>query len=595
MGPVAGRHSGTSGRSPAGRRKRPRRYGSETPRIFTPPVRELTPETSLGFAAVTFATEVCGLDLYPWQSWLLIHALELDPALTVATLDEREPLDPIFRFRKVVVLVARQNGKSTLSQVLSLFFLYVMRTQLVLGTAQDLDTAEEVWEGALEIIEETPELAELADKPVRNNGKKAIQLKKKDAGLGTNRERYKVKAANRRAGRGLSGDLILLDELREHQTWEAWAAITKTAMARAAAMIWALSNAGDASSIVLRHLRRAAHAALGDPDGINAEGAVELPSQDDLDEMTDLSDEDALDLEPEDFEEDADTLGIFEWSAAPWRATDDRDGWAEANPSMGYGISERTIAGDEKNDPEWTFRTEVLCQWSDGTLEGPFPAGTWEAGHDQASVIPEESPVVYGLDVAADRTSASIVAAGWREDGLPQAEYAAHSAGVEWVVARHRDAEGNDVVTGWFADFVTEENPATVVVQAKGTPASALIEDLNLIPGLTVIEVGGADLGIATERTYNLVKVSGFQEDDRGEDGEPCRTGLVHLPWPLLDVAAATAVPKILTDGGMAWDRKKSPHNIAPLVALTFAVWHLTQAAPPATRSVYEDEELFVV
>lgn len=549
----------------------------------------MTPETSLGFAAIEFAEVVCGLELYPWQKWLLIHALELDPALTVSTIGDRDPLDPIFRFRKVVVLVARQNGKSTLSQVLSLFFLYVMRTQLVLGTAQDLDTAEEVWEGALEIIEETPELAELADKPVRNNGKKAIQLKKKDAGLGTNRERYKVKAANRRAGRGLSGDLILLDELREHQTWEAWAAITKTAMARAAAMIWALSNAGDASSVVLRHLRKAAHAALGDPDGINAEGAVELPSQDELDEMADLSDEDGLDLEPEDFEEDPDTLGIFEWSAAPWRSTDDRDGWAEANPSMGYGISERTIAGDQKNDPEWTFRTEVLCQWSDGTLEGPFPAGTWEAGIDVASVIPEDSPVVYGLDVAADRTSASIVAAGWRADQLPQAEFAAHSAGVEWVVARHRNAAGDDVVTGWFADFVTEENPATVVVQAKGTPASALIEDLQLIPGLTVVEVGGADLGIATERTYNLVKVSGFQEVD---GVEPVRRGLVHLPWPLLDVAAATAVPKILTDGGMAWDRKKSPHNIAPLVALTFAVWHLMQAAPPPEVSVYESRGL---
>src|SRR5690606_33992949 len=123
----------------AARRKR---RGSETPRIFTPPLRELTPETSLGFAAVEFAQDVCGIDLFPWQRWLLIHALELDPALTTSTLDSRRHLDPIFRFRKIIVLVARQNGKSTLSQVLSLFFLYVLRTNLVLGTAQDLDTAE---------------------------------------------------------------------------------------------------------------------------------------------------------------------------------------------------------------------------------------------------------------------------------------------------------------------------------------------------------------------------------------------------------------------------------------------------------------------
>src|SRR5690606_23717928 len=195
----------------------------------------------------------------------------------VSTMGQRGRLDPLFRFRKIVVLVARQNGKSTLSQVLSLFFLYILGTDLILGTAQDLDTAEEVWDGALDIIEETPELAEKADKPIRVNGKKTIRL--------LTGERYKVKAANRRAGRGLSGDLILLDELREHQSWDAWGAITKTTMARPAAQIWALSNAGDATSVVLRYLRKAAHAALGDPDGVNAEDdpSLLLPGADDVD------------------------------------------------------------------------------------------------------------------------------------------------------------------------------------------------------------------------------------------------------------------------------------------------------------------------
>src|SRR5690242_15789737 len=282
-----------------------RRLGSETPRIFTPPLRDLTEQTSLGFAAIEFAVEVCGIDLFPWQRWLLIHALELAPALTVSTMGTRGRLDPLFRFRKIVVLVARQNGKSTLSQVLSLFFLYVLGTDLVLGTAQDLDTAEEVWDGALDIIEETPELAALADKPIRVNGKKTIRLK--------SGERYKVKAANRKAGRGLSGDLILLDELREHQSWDAWGAITKTTMARPAAMIWALSNAGDATSIVLRYLRKMAHAAVGDPDGINADddpGAL-LPDEAEISGMSDLAD--GPDLEPEDFDEDESTLGLFEW------------------------------------------------------------------------------------------------------------------------------------------------------------------------------------------------------------------------------------------------------------------------------------------
>ena len=58
---------------------RPRRIGSEQPRIFTPPLRKLTPKTTLGFAAIEFAEDVCSVELYPWQKWLLIHALELLP------------------------------------------------------------------------------------------------------------------------------------------------------------------------------------------------------------------------------------------------------------------------------------------------------------------------------------------------------------------------------------------------------------------------------------------------------------------------------------------------------------------------------------
>jgi len=214
--------------------------------VFTPPLRRLTPKTSLGYSVIEFAETILEIDLYPWQRWLLIHALEL-------------LRDNTFRFRNVVVLVARQNGKSTLSQVLALWFMYVYGFELVIGTAQDLDVAEEIWQGAVDYVEESPDLLEQWQRTVKVNGQKSLELK--------TGQRYKVKAANRRAGRGLSGDLILLDELREHQSWDSWAAVTKTTMARAEAQVWALSNAGDASSIVLRYLRKMAHAAIGDPDG----------------------------------------------------------------------------------------------------------------------------------------------------------------------------------------------------------------------------------------------------------------------------------------------------------------------------------------
>ena len=64
-------------------------HGITTPRIFTPPLRELTPETSNGYAVIEFAEKFLHVHLFPWQKWLLIHGLELLP-------------DGSYRFRRVV-------------------------------------------------------------------------------------------------------------------------------------------------------------------------------------------------------------------------------------------------------------------------------------------------------------------------------------------------------------------------------------------------------------------------------------------------------------------------------------------------------------
>jgi hypothetical protein len=507
-----------------------KRFGSETPRIFTPPLRELTPETTEGFSVIEFAENVLDIELYPWQKWLLIHALEL-----------RED-DDTFRFRTLVVLVARQNGKSTLSQVLALWFLYVYGYELVIGTAQDLDVAEEIWQGAVDIVEDTPELNALKLRVVKGAGKKSLDLKSGN--------RYKVKAANRRAGRGLSGDLILLDELREHTSWDSWGAITKTTMARANAQIWALSNAGDAASIVLRYLRKMAHAAIGDPDGINLAGGIADSLPDD-EEDVDLID-------------DEDSLGIFEWSARPGCSTTDRDGWAMANPSLGYSITERTVGSAQKTDPEWVFRTEVLCQWSDGSLVGPFPPGSWDAGFDLTSYVPDEAPIVYCLDVSVQRTWSYIGWAGKNTAGQEHVELMEARAGVDWVIP-------------WFTKGCAVK-PMTVVVQAKGAQASSLIPDLHLIDGLTVIEWGGSGLGDATAKILDLVDVN----------------GLKHLPQARLDLAAGTAELRKFADGAQVWDRFKSPTDASPLVAVTGALWGLGQVKVPF-RSKYEDAGLTLV
>jgi phage terminase large subunit-like protein len=69
-------------------------------------LRELTPATSYGFEVIDFARDVLEHPLLPWQEFAVIHGGELLP-------DGRP------RFRIVLLLVSRQNGKTELPVVLS--------------------------------------------------------------------------------------------------------------------------------------------------------------------------------------------------------------------------------------------------------------------------------------------------------------------------------------------------------------------------------------------------------------------------------------------------------------------------------------------
>ena len=180
--------------------------GSTAPRLWTPPLRELTPDTSYGFDVIRFARDELGRPLDPWQEWSVIHGGELLP-------DGRP------RFRIVLILVARQNGKTELLVVLSLFWQFVDAVPLILGTSTKLDYAKESWNKAVKLAEKAPKLAHLrperrADWKREANGEQESKT--------TEDSRYKIAASNAEGGRSLTIDRLILDELRQHKTYAAW-------------------------------------------------------------------------------------------------------------------------------------------------------------------------------------------------------------------------------------------------------------------------------------------------------------------------------------------------------------------------------------
>ena len=356
-------HKPGSGRAP-GRRKK--LIGSAEPRLWTRPRRPLTRHTSRGYELIEFA-RLIGEPLLPWQETAAIRALELNP-------------DGTYRFRTILLLVARQNGKSHLLRVLTLWRMYMDGARRILGVAQDVALARDQMGMCKDAIRACPELfAEWGGE--RNvNG---------DEMFWAGTARYAIKAANGRAGRGGSNDMVIIDELREQHDDKGWAAVSKTIMARRNGQVWAASNAGSDASVVLNHLRAVA---LGGDD----------PS-----------------------------MCILEWSAPDGCELDDRKAWAHANPGLGHIIDESSIASARHSDKPPVFRTEVLCQRVE-QLEGAVDYERWKAGADAAGSLNEHRKHVCAcIDVSPDGRHVTLAVAAMLEDGRIRGEIAQAWDGTE--------------------------------------------------------------------------------------------------------------------------------------------------------------------
>lgn len=386
--------------------------GRPEARLHTQPLRRLTRKTTLGFEAIDFIEGMCGMTLLPWQKWWLLHALELRTGGG-------------FRYRTVLTLVGRQNGKTTLLKGLALYFMYLRGVPLVLGVAQSLDIARESWQGACDMADADPDLRAEIESIRKANGEQCLTL--------TSGSRYRIAAASRQAGRGLSVDLLIMDELREHRSWDAWGALSKTTSARPNGLIVAISNAGDDESVVLNHLRAAA-----------------LSGQDE-------------------------TIGLFEWSAPEGCELDDREGWAMANPGLGHTIPESSIRSSMSTDPPAVFRTEVLCQHVQA-MDGAISTAAFRSCEDpSASLDKLRDRVAMCLDVAPDAQHSTLYAAAVGDDGKARLDVVA-----AWGSTAQLRAE--------LPELLKTTKPRIVGWFPKG-PAAALLADVAAVRGVRMVPI----------------------------------------------------------------------------------------------------------
>ena len=304
------------------------------------------------FDDVVEIAKLLNVSFLPYQEYVLKDML---------TVDKKD----MWIRKSSLLLISRQNGKTFLARMLILTHLLKWNTD-VLIMSSNRSMALETFRQVANSLENNDHLKGMVKQIRHANGTESIEM--------LSGARLDVVAATRDGSRGRSiNGLLYIDEVREISE-EGYRAAMPVTRAHANSHVLLTSNAGDAFSTVLNQLR-----------------------------------ERALDNPPKSF-------GFYEYSAPQYCKIDDRAAWAQANPALGYTITEAAIEEAIATSPIENTRTETLCQWID-SLSSPWPHGILEETSNSELQIPPGGYTVFGFDVSPSRRNASLVAGQILPDG----------------------------------------------------------------------------------------------------------------------------------------------------------------------------------
>ena len=295
---------------------------------------------------------ILGEELLPYQEYVLKDML---------TVDKND-----MWIRKLnLLLISRQNGKTFLARMLILTHLLKWNTD-VLIMSSNRSMALETFRQVANALENNDHLKGMVKQIRHANGTESIEM--------LSGARLDVVAATRDGSRGRSiSGLLYIDEVREISS-EGYRAAMPVTRAHKNAHVLLTSNAGDAFSEVLNDLRAR---------------ALENPPK---------------------------SFGFYEYSAPQYCSITDRSGWAQANPALGYTITEEAIEEAIATSPIENTRTETLCQWID-SLSSPWTHGSLEDCSDSELALATGAYTVFAFDVSPSRRNASLVIGQILPDG----------------------------------------------------------------------------------------------------------------------------------------------------------------------------------
>ena len=436
------------------------------------------------------------------NSWEEVSALssglgivldEWQEAVFEAAMGERA--DGRWAARLVGVSTPRQNGKSQIIVARALAGVLLFGEKTIICSAHQTDTAREVFQRLLDVIDDNPAVSERVESVMKALNREYIRFK--------GGQTIRIKARSVSGSRGFSADCLLLDEAQILGR-PAWSSILPTMSARENPQAWLL-------------------------------GTPPTP-QDDGEVFAQLR-EQALDKSGR-------RLAYLEWSAGPDADLDDEQSWRAANPAYGTRIHRDAIEAERSSMSDEQFQMERLGMWAADSGARVIDEQSWAVVADPASMPIER--LTLAVDVAPDRSVASVALAGRRADGT-------------WHVELDEQRKGTDWIAGWVKQRAEANRLHAVVVDEM----SGLVETRNgrhyLIGTrvqVTLAAADGRDMAVASGQFFDAVMAGEVRHPDQ----------------PQVNVALSVARKRPLA-GAWAWNRKDAASDITPIVAVTLALW----------------------
>lgn len=228
--------------------------------------------------------------------------------------------------------------------------------------------------------------------------------------------------------------------------------------------------------------------------------------------------------------------------------------WREHHPGLRAGMTDVDhLRGQLALLGPDLFAREYGNRWGAAAgTDHPIPAEAWQAAQWDAD--PPAAPAAVAFHASADGSRGVIVAAG-RIDGRTVAGIVDTRPGVAWLAS---------AVAG-----IAERHPAAAITADPGSTAGGAFHALSSA-GRTVSAHIGAQRTAAPAHLASLI-ASG---------------DAAVLPHPAMDAAHAAAGRKATENGGWKWTAAEPGADIAPMQALTMAVWAASRPAAPKPRAI---------